>query len=115
MAATAGTMVLLGKNTKKVYTIDLYIPDATATKLGFNPSGLAGTASPTVFRIPEDCEIVDISIGTAPTAVGAALTVNSGVVNGGAIRWANQLQTLANRLKMKVPLRAGDFIEYTQF
>jgi len=114
MAATAGTLVLLGK-TGRVYTVDIYIPDATGTKLGFNPAGLAGTSSATNYRIPEDCQIVDVSIGSAPTAVGAALTVNSGVVNGGAIRWANQLQTLANRLKMKIPLRQGDFIEYTQF
>ena len=76
---------------------------------------MASTASATTYRVPEDVNIVDVSIGTAPTAVGAALTVNSGVVNGGAIRWANQLQTLANRLKQKIPLRAGDFIEYTQF
>lgn len=114
MAASAGTMVLLGKS-GRVYTVDVYIPDATGTKLGFNPAGLAGTSSATNYRIPEDCALVDMSIGTAPTAVGAALTVNSGVVNGGAIRWANQLQTLANRLKMKIPLNQGDFIEYTQF
>lgn len=114
MAATAGTMVLLGK-TGKVYTVDLYIPDATATKLSFNSSGLAASTSPTTYRIPEDCMIVDISIGTAPTAVGAALSVDSAIYNGGAIRWANQLQTLANRLKLKVPLRAGSFIEFTQF
>lgn len=114
MAATAGTLVLQGVS-GRVYTVDLYIPDATATKLGFNPAGLAGTSSNTSYRVPEMCNLVDISIGTAPTAVGAALTVNSGVVNGGSIRWANQLQTLANRLKMKIPLRAGDFIEFTQF
>jgi len=106
--------VLLGKS-GRVFTVDLYLPDAAATKLGFNSAGLSGTASPTTYRIPEDCQIVDISIGTAPTAVGCALTVNSGVVNGGAIRWANQLQTLANRLKLKIPLRIGDFIEFTQF
>lgn len=115
MAASAGTMVLLGQKTGKVYTVDLYIPDATATKLTFNSAGLAASTSPATYRIPEDCNIVDVSIGTAPTAVGAALSVNSGVVNGGAIRWANQLQTLATRLKLKIPLRQGDFIEWTQF
>jgi hypothetical protein len=115
MAASAGTLVLHNPKTNRVFTVDLYLPDATATKLGFNGAGLAGTASPTTYRVPEDCNIVDLSIAAAPTAVGAALVVNSGVVNGGAIRWANQLATLANRLKQKVPLRAGDFIEYTQF
>jgi len=115
MAATAGTLVLIGKKTNRVFTVDIYIPDATGTKLGFNPSGLASTSSATTYRIPEDAYIVDISIGTAPTAVGAALTVDSAVVNGGAIRWANQLQTLANRLKQKIPVNSGSFIEYTQF
>jgi hypothetical protein len=115
MAATAGTMVLLGQQTGRVYVVDLYIPDATGTKIGFNSAGLAGTGSATTYRIPEGCNLVDVSIGTAPTAVGAALSVNSGVVNGGAIRWANQLQTLATRLKLKIPLQAGDFIEWTQF
>lgn len=117
MAATAGTMVLIGQSTGVIRTVDLYIPDATGTKLGFNSTGLAGTSSSTSYRIPadQDYNIVDISIGTAPTAVGASLSVNSGVFNGGAIRWANQLQTLATRLKLKIPLKAGDFIEYTQF
>lgn len=115
MAATAGTLVMLGRKTGKIYTVDAYIPDATGTKIGWNSTGLAGTSSSTSYRIPEDCYIVDFSIGTAPTAVGAALSVNSAVFNGGAIRWANQLQTLATRLKLKIPLNAGDFIEYTQF
>ena len=115
MAASAGTLVLHNPSTGRVFTVDLYVPDATATKIGFNPAGLAASTSPTTYRVPENCNIVDISIAAAPTAVGAALTVNSGVVNGGAIRWSNQLATLANRLKQKIPLRAGDFIEYTQY
>lgn len=115
MAASAGTLVMIGRNSGKVYTVDMYIPDATGTKIGFNPAGLAGTSSATSYRIPENVYIVDVSIGTAPTAVGASLAVNSAVMNGGAIRWANQLQTLATRLKLKIPLNAGDFIEYTQF
>lgn len=115
MAASAGTLVLQSPRTARVWTVDLYIPDATATFLAFNPAGLAASTSPSTYRIPEDCNIVDIAIGTAPTAVGAALSVNSGVVNGGAIRWANQLQTLATRLRLKIPLRGGDFISYTQF
>lgn len=114
MAATAGSMTLIGKS-GRTWTVDLYIPDATATFLSFNPAGLAASTSPATYRIPENCVIYDISIGTAPTAVGAALSVNSGVVNGGTLRWANQLQTLANRQKLNIPLNAGDFISYTQF
>jgi hypothetical protein len=115
MAASAGTLVLMNGQTGRIYSVDLYVPDATATKLTFNSAGLAASTSPNTYRIPENCKIVDISIAAAPTAVGAALSVNSGVVNGGAIRWANQLSTLATRMKLNIPLNAGDFIEYTQF
>lgn len=117
MAATAGSLTIQNMRTGDTKTIDLYIPDATGTALSFNPAGLAASTSPSTFRIPQDANyrIIDISIGTAPTAVGAVLTVNQGVVNGGTVRWANQLQTLANRQKLSVPVNAGDFIGYTQF
>lgn len=114
MAATAGTLVLVGAS-GRTYTVDTYIPDATGTLLTFNPAGLAASTSPSTFRVPENCVIVDFSIGTAPTAVGAILTVNGAVNNGGTVRWANQLQTLANRMKLKIPITAGDFLGYTQF
>jgi hypothetical protein len=113
MAAQNGTMTLIGKS-GRTYTVDLYIPDAVATQLSFNPTGLAAATSPTNLRIPEDCIIYDVS-GAAPTAVGFTISVNSGVVNGGTLRWANQLATLSNRQKLKIPLKAGDIITALQF
>jgi len=113
MAAQNGTMTLVGKS-GRTYTVDLYIPDAVATQLTFNPTGLAASTSPSNLRIPEDCIIYDIS-GVAPTAVGFTISVNSGVVNGGVLRWANQLATLSNRQKLKIPLKAGDIITALQF
>jgi len=115
MAATAGSLVLLDKKSNRTYTVDLYIPDATATALTFNPAGLAGTGSPATYRVPSDVKIIDVSIGTAPTAVGATLNINGAPVAGGTLRWANQLQTLANRARLSLDIRAGDFIGYTQF
>jgi len=113
MAAQNGTLTLVGKS-GRTYIVDIYIPDATATQLTFNPSGIAASTSPSTLRVPEDCVIYDIS-GAAPTAVGATIYNNSGAVVGGAFRWANQLATLANRQKMKIPLRAGDIISAVQF
>lgn len=115
MAATAGSLIMVGNKSGRTYTVDLYIPDATATLLTFNAAGLAGSGSPSTYRVPEDVTIIDVSIGTAPTAVGATLNVNGAVVNGGTLRWANQLQTLANRAKLAVGIKQGDFIGYTQF
>lgn len=114
MAAQAGTITLIGKS-RRTYTIDLYLPDATGTAPTYNMVGLASSTSPNSFRIPEDCIIYDISVTASPTAVGAVFNVNSGALNGGTVRWSNQLQTLANRQKLNIPLRGGDFLSAIQF
>ena len=114
MAATAGTLTLL-TDSGKTQSIDVYIPDATGTQLTFNPAGLAASTSPSTFRIQENATVIDFSIGTAPTAVGVVLQADSAPIIGGALRWANQLQTLANRQKLAVKLRAGTFIGGLQF
>lgn len=114
MAASAGTMKFVGKS--RTYSVDLYIPDAVATLIGFSTSGLAGTASPTTWRAPEDVVMTEISLSAAaPTAVGAFLTCNNAVVNGGTWKHANQLSTLATRMQFYIPIRAGDFVGATQY
>lgn len=114
MAANAGTVVLVGKS-GRTYTVDAYVPDATATFLGLNSSGLAASTSPTTWRAPEECLLKDISIGAAPTAVGAILQLNNANANGGTVRWANQLAANPNRMRLNVPIRAGDFLSFLQF
>lgn len=114
MAASAGTLLLRGASGKS-YTVDLYVPDATSTFLTFNGNGLAASTSPDDYRVPEDAVIEDISIAAAPTAVGAALIVDSATINGGTVRWANQLSTLNNRTKFALGLRKGAIIKYQQF
>lgn len=113
MADSAGTAVFIGKS-GRTYAIDLFIPDAVATLLTFNPAGLSVSTSPDTYRVPEDCILVDITTATAPTAVGGALKVNSGVVNGGTFRWADRLNTLSTRARFNVPIRSGDFISILQ-
>lgn len=114
MAATNGTLIAIGRS-GRTYAVDLYIPDAVATKVCFNPAGLAASTSDTTWRVPEDITIVDIVAAATPTAVGAALNVNGAVQNGGTVRWANQLNSLSTRAKLKLGVRAGDFVGFTQF
>lgn len=114
MAATNGTIVLVG-NSGRTYTLDAYIPDAVATFVGLNGSGLAASTSPTTWRAPEDCRLVDISAAATPTAVGAILQINNANANGGTIRWAIMQSSLANRMKLNVNVRAGDWISFLQF
>lgn len=114
MAANAGTIVLVGAS-GRTYTVDAYVPDATSTFLALNPSGLAASTSPTTWRAPENCVIKDVSIGAAPTAVGAILQLNNANQNGGTIRWANQLAANPNRMRLNLPVLAGDFVSFLQF
>ena len=114
MAAQQATLTLVGKSGRS-YAIDVHAPDAAATQLCFNPSGAAASTSPNTLRVPEDCVITDISIAASPTATGAVLYRNSGSIIGGAIRWANQLDSLVNRQKLRIPLNAGDFLSAVQF
>lgn len=114
MAAQAGTIVLLGKS-GRTYTIDAYVPDAVSTFLALNGSGLAASTSPTTWRAPEPCKIVDISIGAAPTAVGCITQRNNANENGATVRWANQLAANPNRMKLNVYVAQGDFLSFLQF
>lgn len=114
MAAQNGTLVLVGQS-GRTYTVDLYLPDAVSTFLGINPSGLASASSPTTWRAPEPCLIKDISIGASPTAVGSIFQLNNANQNGGTVRWANQLASLPNRMKLNLPVIQGDFVSFLQF
>lgn len=113
MAASAGTIIFQGKS-GRIYSVDIFIPDAVATLLTFNTAGLAASTSPDNYRVPEDCILMDITTATAPTAKGAALKINSGIVNGGTFRWADRLNTLSTRAKFAVPIKAGDFVSLLQ-
>jgi hypothetical protein len=114
MAADAGTLIAVGKS-GRTYTVDLYVPDAVATLLTFGVSGKAATTSPTYWITPEPVTITDIVIGTAPTAVGATFTANGAAINGGTIRWANQLGSLPNRMRISIPLAGGTQLGALQF
>lgn len=114
MAAQNGNMVFQSADGKQTYCIDVYIPDATGTKLTFNASGLAGSTSDTYWQAPEDVYLVDIS-GAAPTAVGAICTATGSIMSGHTFRWANQLATLATRQKHKVFIPAGTQFGALQF
>jgi len=106
MAAQAGTFVFVAADGSETYSVDVYIPDAVATRLTFNATGLAASTSPEYWQAPEDCYLVDI-VGAAPTAVGGVITFTGSVQNGKTFRWANQLATLATRMKHKIFIPAG--------
>lgn len=114
MAATAGTLYAVGKSGRQ-YSVDVYIPDATATRLTFNPSGLALSTSSSTWRVPEDVVIYDVSLTTAPTAVGFNCLMNEAVVNGAALRYSNQLVANMKRPQLAIRIPAGQEFGGVQF
>jgi len=106
MADTAGTFVFVATDGSKTYSVDAFVPDAVATTIKFNASGKALTTSPEYWQAPEDVYLVDIT-GVAPTAVGGVVTFTGSIISGKTFRWANQLASLATRMKHKVLVRAG--------
>lgn len=114
MGASAGSLVAVGRS-GRTYAVDLYIPDAAAGSVTFNPSGLAGTGSLTYWRVPEDITITDVSVITGMTAVGAIFLANGAVMNGGAIRYPVHLNTLNNRPRLAIPVAAGTLLGALNF
>jgi len=114
MAASNGTLVISGAS-GKVYSIDTYVPDATGTLLTFNPTGLAGSTSPSTLVIPENGMITDYVQVAAPTAVGFNIQLDSAAQPGATLRHANQLTTLATRQKLRIPVRKGQLLSALQF
>jgi len=115
MAAQQATMTLKGLQTGKTYSVDVHAPDAANTQLRFNGSGAAAATSADSFRAPENLLIEDVSIAASPTATGCVLTKDGNTIVGGSIRWANQLVTTVNRVKLAIPIPAGSFIGGNQF
>ena len=114
MAAQAGTILFTAVDDNTTFRVDAYVPDAVATNLTFNNVGLAASTSTAYWTAPEDCWLDDIS-GAAPTAVGGVITFNGAPNPNCTFRWANQLATLATRMKMHIFIPKGTQVGVLQF
>jgi len=114
MAASNSTLVIQAANGRTV-SIDGYVPDATGTLITWNPSGLASSTSQSQLVVPVDGIIVDYIAVAAPTAVGFNIQLDSASIPGNTLRHANQLCTLANRAKLRIPVRKGQILTALQF
>lgn len=114
MAATFATLTAVGRS-GKFYSVDCAVPDAAGGIVSFNPAGLAVAGANSYWRTPEDVLITDFSIITGATAVGGVITSSGAVVNGAALRYNVQLNTLATRPKLAIPIKAGELLGITNF
>jgi len=113
MAAEAGTLKAVGRSGRPYY-VDMYLPDAVGGIVLFNPAGAAAATSLNYWRPPEDVVITDVSVATGTTAVGAVFNLSGAVINGGVIRYANFLNTLASRPTLSISVPAGSLLGAVQ-
>jgi hypothetical protein len=108
-AAANGTLYAVGRSGRQ-YVVDFYQPDAAATLQTYNPSGASVAASLNYWRTPEEVFIRDVSIATGTACVGCAYNSSGALINGAIIRYANHLNTLANRPVLNIRVGAGELL-----
>lgn len=115
MAASNASVSFLMKDGSS-YVVDAYVPDATATYLTFNATGLAASTSSAVLTVPKGAVAInDVSVVAAPTAVGFNITLDSASQPGYTLRHANFLATLAKRMSIFLPVKEGQQLQAIQF
>jgi hypothetical protein len=101
-----GALYLKGQS-GKAYSLNFYSSDVVGAAVTFNLSGVATANSSNFYILPENCQIMDISILTGQTVTtNWSLNINDQPI-GVVIPVANALNTLATRSIPKTPLPAG--------
>ena len=101
-----GTITLRGKSGRS-YTLSIYSSDVVGAFVTMSTFGTAGTGSTNFWVTPEDVVLEDVSITTGQTVTtGWTVNVND-VPTGNIISVANSINTLANRTKPLIGIRAG--------
>ena len=107
MAAQNGSILMVGVKSGRTYNVDTYFPDAASTFLTYSLTGPAASTSPNFLVLPEDVQVYDISLATAPTATNVTMYADNAPVVGGVVRYANQLTSLPNRQRFNIRLPKG--------
>lgn len=113
-APKSGTLSFIGVQTKRTYTIDIYISDVVAGNINFDSGAGASAASDLFWNAPENLVLKDLSIPTGLTDTIKINIVANNVSTGNRLRYANFLNTLAFRPVLNIPFRAGTKISAVQ-
>ena len=113
-APQLATMSFKGVQTKRTYTIDVYLSDVVAANMNFDSGGGAGAGSDKFWTAPENIILNDFSIKTGMTDTTKINVVANNVSTGNRLRYANFLNTLAYRPVLAMPFRGGTKISAIQ-
>ena len=82
--------------------------------VNFDSGGGASAASDTFYIAPENVMLEEMSLVTGLTDTTKLAVVSNSVQTGNRLRYANYLNTLATRMKINIPFRAGSKIGLIQ-
>lgn len=101
-----GAIVLRGKSGRS-YNLSFYNSDVVGAFCTFNLNGAAVAGSQNFFIVPEDCIIEDVSIATGIADTTSGVIQLNDANTGNVVVFANQVNTLATRVKPMVALSRG--------
>lgn len=115
MAATPryATFTLIGQS-RKTYSLDVYFSDVAAALANFDQGSGASATSPTSWRAPEPCAIVDLSVVTGMADTTKIQVTRNQKPTGDILRLSIHETTLAYRPRLNIPFGAGQDISAIQ-
>ena len=109
MAATPknGTMIFRGLSTGQSYSIAFYNPDVAGSLVRFDAGAGAGAATPDYVAFGEPVQLEDVCVVTGIIDTTQLRIVANNAPTVQVLRWAQHLDSLANRPKLNIRFKAG--------
>jgi len=106
------TMVISNGNAS--INVDVYCSDVANALATFDSGAGSGASSQNFFKSPISGRIVDFAINTGMTDTTAARVIINNSPTKSILRFANQLNSLATRPALNIPINAGENIGLIQ-
>lgn len=113
MAATEGTAIFIGLQSRKTYVEDMYLSDTVNTVTNWNSGAGAAATSREHITFPEGVVLTDVAVVTGAAQTKLQIIVD-GVPTGQMLRQTLHLNTLAVRPPLRIPFGARQEISMMQ-
>jgi hypothetical protein len=113
MAATTGTMIFYGNQSKRSYVVDVYLDDVAGAAINFDQGAGAGATTREEISFIEGVVLADVAIVTGAAQTKLQICKN-GVPTGDMLRHTMHLNTLAFRPRLVIPFSAGEKLSALQ-
>jgi len=108
-----GTFTILTGGGSSI-SVDAYFSDVANALANFDAGAGAGSTSETFYKIPADGVIIDFAVVTGLTDTTRGRVTINGSPTKSILRWGNHVNTINNRPKPNIPVRAGENLGIVQ-